>query len=92
MNKLKCKKIIVFRNKYEKTTYQKLNEFQKNWISNYCKRNKIDNITKLEIIKNEIKNRRENRVKYINPIILGTLLIVIWENIAKDIYQIRLLY
>lgn len=60
--------------------YSKIDRYQKDWITKYCKKNKLNVINKLEIIIQEIRLKREkNTIKYINPIIIGTMCITIWE-------------
>jgi len=83
-DRLKLKKIIIVKSKYTKTTYEELDKFQKDWITNYCKRNNLNKISKLEIIRKEINNKREGKIKYINPIIIGTLLIAVWETLVEE--------
>ena len=57
-----------------------IDEFQKDWITKYCKRNKLNCIEKLNIVRQEIRNEKESKtIKYINPLIIGTLLISVWE-------------
>jgi len=60
--------------------YNKIDQYQKDWITKYCKKNKLNVINKLEIMIQEIRLKRgKNTIKYINPIIIGTLSITIWE-------------
>lgn len=60
--------------------YRKIDQYQKDWITKYCKKNKLNVINKLEIMIQEIRLRKEkNTIKYINPIIIGTLCITVWE-------------
>lgn len=66
--------------------YKKMDQYQKDWITMYCKKNKLNIINKLEIMIQEIRLRREkNTIKYINPIIIGTLSITIWEIALQKI-------
>lgn len=66
--------------KYIKDVYKKIDEFQNKWILKYCKKNKINTVGKVELLIQEIKCKREkNKIKYINPIIIGTLSLTIWE-------------
>lgn len=66
--------------KYIREVYREIDIYQKKWITNYCNKNKINNFNKLNILKEEIKSEKENStIKYINPIIIGTLLLTIWE-------------
>ena len=65
---------------YIREIYNKINEYQKKWITNYCKKNKLNNINKLNILMSEIKNEEDiTTIKYINLIIIGTLSLTIWE-------------
>ena len=55
---------------YRKGLYEKIDIFQKKWITNYCKQNKIDKIEKLKLLREELRRKQDNSViKYINPII-----------------------
>lgn len=51
--------------KYIRSVYKKIEEFQNQWIIKYCKYNKINTISKVQIIYQEIKRLRvkEKRVK-----------------------------
>lgn len=63
-----------------RSVYRKIDEFQNQWIIKYCKNNKINTIKKIEILIQEIRSKREkNKIKYLNPIIIGTLFLTIWE-------------
>lgn len=65
---------------YMRNVYKEIEKFQKQWIVKYCKNNKINTISKVQIILQEIKNRKEkSEIKYLNPIIIGTLFLIIWE-------------
>ena len=71
---------------YTRNVYKKIDEFQNKWIRKYCKNNKINTVNKVELLIQEIENKREkNKIKYINPIIIGTLSITIWEIAIKNI-------
>lgn len=60
--------------------YDKIDIYQKQWIMNYCSKNKWKTTNKLRMLIEEVRNTRNiNTIKYINPIIIGTLLIPIWE-------------
>lgn len=66
--------------KYIREVYREIDIYQKKWITNYCNKNKINNFNKLNVLREEIKSEKENStIKYINPIIIGTLLLTIWE-------------
>ncbi len=66
--------------------YNKIDEFQKDWITKYCKKNKLNSIDKLNILRQELKDEKKLRTtEYINPIIIGTLLISIWEIAIEKI-------
>ena len=53
---------------------------KKKKIFRTSKNNKINTISKVRIIIQEIKNRKEkSEIKYLNPIIIGTLFLIIWE-------------
>lgn len=66
--------------------YNKIDEFQKDWITKYCKKNKLNSIDKLNILRQELKDEKKLRTtQYINPIIIGTLLISIWEIAIEKI-------
>lgn len=69
-----------FNPKHIRFVYKKIDEFQKDWITKYCKKNKLNNIEKLNIIRQELKFVNESKTtRYINPLIIGTLLISAWE-------------
>lgn len=71
-NKNNCKKL--------KFLYLEINKYQKNWITNYCKKNKINEISKLEILRSNLcEERKQKAISYINPIIIGSLTFTIWE-------------
>ena len=69
--KIKSKKI--------KELFKEINEYQKDWITTYCKKNRINQISKLEILRNRLSEEKNKTISYINPIIIGTLTFTIWE-------------
>ena len=70
--------------KYIKNTYIELDRFQKKWITNYCKINKINKIEKIHLLRECLKQKTEEKnKKYISPIIMATLLLTIWENVIE---------
>lgn len=79
-------KEIILKKKIRKNIYQEFDKFQKKWITNFCKKNKINNIEKLKIIREEL-DKRTFIVRYIDPIIIGTLLIAMWELILQRIAE-----
>jgi len=49
-------------------------------MTNYCKKNKLNEISKLEILRSSLcEERKIKTINYINPIIIGTLTFTIWE-------------
>ena len=71
-NKNNCKKL--------KFLYLEIDKYQKNWMTNYCKKNKLSEISKLEILRSSVSEERKIKtINYINPIIIGTLAFTIWE-------------
>lgn len=87
--KLKLKysvKKVISKRKIRKDIYIELDKFQKRWITNFCKKNKINNIEKLKIIREEL-DKRTIIVRYLDPIIIGTLLIAMWELILQRISE-----
>ena len=85
--KIKCSvKEILLKKKIRKNIYQEFDIFQKGWITNFCKKNKINNIEKLKIVKEEL-DKRTTIIKYIDPIIIGALLIAMWELILQKISE-----
>lgn len=83
--KLKYKfKEVLFNSKVRNEVYKSYDAFQKGWITNYCKRNKFNNIEKLKILREEL-DKSNTSVKYINPVIIGALSIVIWEVIIQEL-------
>lgn len=83
----KLKKILNIKGKVKKRDiYLELDKMQKKWIIKYCKKNKIDRIEKVKIIRDEVKNKdKELRKKYIDPIILATLLLNIWGIVVEKL-------
>ena len=79
-------KKFLLKRKIRKKIYQDFDIFQKGWITNFCKKNKINNIEKLKIVKEEL-DKRTIIIKYIDPIIIGTLLIAMWELILQKISE-----
>lgn len=83
--KLKYKfKEVLFNSKIREEVYKSYNNFQKGWITKYCKNNKLNNIEKLKILSEEL-DKSDTSVKYINPVIIGALSIVIWEAIIQEL-------
>ena len=71
-NKNNCKKLKIL--------YLEIDKYQKNWMTNYCKKNKLNEISKLEILRSSLcEERKIKTIYYINPIIIGTLTFTIWE-------------
>ena len=77
-------KEVLFNSKIRDEVYKSYDAFQKSWITNYCKRNKLNNIEKLKLLIEEL-DKRDTSVKYINPVIIGALSIVIWEAIIQEL-------
>lgn len=79
------KSFIAHQYEYKEYIYSEMDKFQKNWITNYCKRNKLDRIDKLKVLREEVKQvSLDEHIKYINPAIIGGLAIVIWESFILD--------
>lgn len=71
-NKNNCKKLKIL--------YLEIDKYQKNWMTNYCKKNQLNEISKLEILRSSLcEERKIKTINYINPIIIGTLTFTIWE-------------
>ena len=71
-NNNNCKKLKIL--------YLEIDKYQKNWMTNYCKKNKLNEISKLEILRSSLcEERKIKTINYINPIIIGTLTFTIWE-------------
>jgi len=79
-------KEIILKKKIRKKIYQEFDKFQKGWITNFCDKNKINNIEKLKIVREEL-DKRVIIIKYIDPIIIGTLLLTMWDLILKKISE-----
>lgn len=78
--KIYPKNITKIKSKRLKELFKEINKYQKDWITIYCKKNRIDQISKLEILRNSLSEERKNKtISYINPIIIGTLTFTIWE-------------
>ena len=74
--------------KYMRSVYKKIDEFQNQWIIKYCRNNKINTINKIEILIQEIRSKREkSKIKYLNPIIIGTLFLTIWEITLQSLTE-----
>lgn len=80
LKKIYCNDKSKIKAKKFKELFNEINKYQKNWITVYCKKNKINQISKLEILKNSLREERKGKaISYINPIIIGTLVFTIWE-------------
>ena len=77
---------IILKKKIRKNIYREFDKFQKGWISNFCKKNKINNIEKLKIVREEL-DKRTVIIRYIDPIVIGTLFISMWELILQKISE-----
>lgn len=93
---IKASKKINFKFNYKKIYnirqlklfVQAINEYQKKWITNYCKKNKLNNFNKLNVLMQELKSEKDRTtIKYINPIILGTLSLTIWEIAIQKVVE-----
>lgn len=74
----------ILKRSYRKRLYEKFDIFQKKWITDYCKQNKIDKIEKLKLLREELERKQDNSIiKYIDPIIIGTLLLSVWEVLVQ---------
>lgn len=83
---IKTNIIKYFDIQYIRFIYEKIDQYQKDWITKYCKKNKLNSIEKLNILRQELRNEKESKtIKYINPVIIGTLLISVWEIIIERI-------
>ena len=81
---LKYKRMeILFKSKVKDEIYKSYNIFQKEWLTKYCKRSKINSIEKLKILYDEL-NKCNTTIKYINPVIIGTLLLIVWEVVFQN--------
>lgn len=68
--------------------YGEIDAYQKNWIIKFCRDNKFDDLDKLKIMLDELKLDAENsNVKYINPIIIATLSLTMWECVIQEIVE-----
>ena len=75
-----CRLRNTFSLNYIRKIYIEMEKYQQKWITNYCNKNKINNFNKLNVLREEIKNEKEkSTIKYINPIIIGTLSLTVWE-------------
>lgn len=82
--KLRVEKKKIIKRVYRKRLYEEFDTFQKKWITDYCKKNKIDKIEKLKILREGLERKRNNSIiKYIDPIIIGTLLLSVWEILVQ---------
>lgn len=68
--------------------YDEIDAYQKDWIIKFCKDNKFKEVDKLKIMLDELKLDDEiSNVKYINPIIIATLSLTIWESVIQEIVE-----
>lgn len=89
-NKLQInlEKKYIFKRGYRRRLYEKFDIFQKRWITDYCKQNKIDKIEKLKLLREELERKQDNGIiKYIDPIIIGTLLLSVWEILVQKMSE-----
>lgn len=71
-----------------KKLYSEIDKYQKGWMTTYCRKNKINKIEKLEILRLSLIEQEKNKtINYINPIIIGTLTLTIWEIILQRINE-----
>ncbi|MCI8587561.1 MAG: hypothetical protein HFJ49_02990 [Clostridia bacterium] len=89
VNKNNCKKLKIL--------YLEIDKYQKNWMTNYCKTNNIDKISKLEILRSSLcEERKLKAISYINPIIIGSLTFTIWEiglqKLSDEIGHINMIF
>ena len=83
---IECRLRNIFSLKYIRKIYREIERYQQKWITDYCNKNKINNFNKLNVLREEIKNEREkSTIKFINPIIIGTLSLTIWEIALQKI-------
>lgn len=91
-----CKKLminvnilkIIFKKTKRKQIYNEMDKYQKNWTTCYCKKHKLNSIKKLEIIKDELNRKiSNNNVKFLNPVIIGTLVLSAWNEIIPQMYK-----
>lgn len=79
-------KEILFKSNVREEIYKLYGNFQKDWITKYCKKNKLNNIEKLKILREELA-KRNTSVKYINPVVIGTLMVGTWEIVIQKIME-----
>lgn len=78
--KIYCNNKTKIKSKKIKELFKEINKYQKDWITVYCKKNRINQISKLEILRDNLSEERKSKtISYINPIIIGTLTFTIWE-------------
>lgn len=79
-------KEIFWKLKVRDEIYNSYNAYQKSWITKYCKKNKLNNIEKLKILREEL-DKKNTPVKYINPVIIGTLMVTGWEFVIQYFWE-----
>lgn len=85
INAKKIKKILKITSKCKvKDIYIEIDKIQKKWIVDYCRKNKLNRIEKINIIRNELRNKNERpSIKYLDPIIIAALCLSVWEIIVQ---------
>lgn len=77
-----AKKEILLKQKVRNDIYRSYDKHQKDWITKFCKKNKLNNIEKLKILREEI-SKKQTVIKYIDLAVIGALLIVVWEILLQ---------
>lgn len=63
----------------------KIESFQKNWITNFCKKKKIDTFNKLNLILTELKIRKEKATtKYMEWELVSSIVLSLLQNWIND--------
>ena len=63
----------------------KIESFQKNWITNFCKKKKIDTFNKLNLILTELKIRKEKATtKYMEWELVTSIVLSLLQNWIND--------
>lgn len=68
-----------------KKIYSKIESFQKNWITNFCKKKKIDTFNKLNLILTELKIKKEKATtKYVEWGLVSSIVLSLLQNWIND--------
>lgn len=80
LKKIYCNNNKKVKSKKIKELFKEIDKYQKDWVTAYCKKNRINQVSKLNILMDRLnKERKSKTISYINPLIIGTLIFTTWE-------------